>query len=106
MKKDSIKLIILICSLSFLVIRPIVPKTDILIRAKQQPVTAKSNFTAIKVLTIGRAKQVKVMSAKAISIDFLYPILLIKEARVNEATAILMSLKASSMAAEDSNTPK
>lgn len=103
-KNDSMKFIMLICSFSSLVINPIVPNTETFIKPKQAPVTINKSFTAINVFTNGMVKHASVINASDNNIDFLYPILAMKEATINEATAILRSLQGSSTEADNSST--
>src|SRR3954462_4604845 len=104
MKNDSIKFIMLMCSFSSFVIKPIVPNTETFIKPKHAPVTTNKSFTAIKVFTRGRIKHANVINASDNNIDFLYPILAIKEATIKEAIAMLKSLQGSSTEADNAST--
>ena len=92
------------CSFSFLVISPMVPNTETFINAKHTPVIMNNSFIAMKVPTDGIIKHVIVINPSDSSIDFLYPILAIKEATRKDVTAILKSLHGSNTEAETSST--
>ena len=70
------------------------------------PVIAKSNFTAIKVFTDGIKKQPTATRPNAMSMDFLYPMRVMKEATIKEVIAMLRSLKGSNTDAADAVAPK
>ena len=106
MKNPSKNPIKLECSLSVSVTRPIEVKTEIFIRAKEIPTMAKSSLKNQKSLEKGITKHIQLTKNKAISIEFLIPILGKNEAKINEHIAIGRSLKPSRTLAEDFEIPK
>jgi len=106
MKKPSRNPIKLECSLSVLVTKPIEVKTDILIKAKETPTIANNILKNQKALAKGITKHMQLTRNKAISIEFLIPILGRNEARMNEQMAMGRSLKPSRTLADDFEIPK
>ena len=104
-KKDSIKFMKLAWSFLLDVTRPMVAKTETLIRANPAPVIANKTFVIAKPPIKGIKRQPMITNNNASSMDLLYPILAMYDATRNETMAMLRSLKASSMLAADWVTP-
>ena len=103
-KKLSIELNKLLCSLSLFVINPISEYTDTLIIANDTPTQANKILTELKELPKYIPKHPTNTNPKAINIPFLYPSRGKKEPTKNETKAIDKSLKASSELAVTSST--
>ena len=106
MKKPSRKPIKLECSLSVLVTSPMDVKTEILINAKETPTMANNNLKNQNAFEKGMIKHIPLTRKRAISMEFLIPILGKNEARIKEQIAIGRSLKPSKTLAEDFEIPK
>lgn len=106
MKKPSKNPIKLECSLSVPVTKPIEVNTEILIRAKEIPTMVNNSLKNQKSLANGITKHIQLTSSKAISMEFLMPILGRNEARMKEHMAIGRSLNPSNTLAEDFEIPK
>jgi hypothetical protein len=81
-------------------------KTEIFIKAKEIPTMVNNNLKNQKSFAKGITKHIQLTKNKAISIDFLIPILGKNEARIKEQMAIGRSLKPSKTLAEDFEIPK
>lgn len=81
-------------------------KTDIFINAKEIPTMANKSLKNQKSLEKGITKHMQLTRNKAISIEFLIPILGKKDAKIKEQIAMGKSLKPSNTLAEDFEIPK
>ena len=104
MKKLSMELNTLLCSLSVLVITPIMEYTDTLMTANEIPTQANKILTDVKEFPKYIPKHPIKTSARAINIPFLNPRRGKKDPTKNETKAIERSLKASSELALSSST--
>src|SRR5690349_15536414 len=104
MKKLSIELSTLLCSLSFEVISPIIEYTDTLITANEIPTHANNILTEVKELPKYIPRHPKKTSNSAISIPLLNPRRGRNDPTKNETKAIDRSLNASSELAFNSST--
>src|SRR5664279_1229640 len=104
MKKLSMELNKLLCSLSLFVISPIIEYTETLIIAKDIPTQANKILTEVKELPQYIPRHPAKTRANAINIPFLYPSLGRNEPTKNETNAIERSLKASNELAATSST--
>src|SRR5436190_5897868 len=103
-KKLSIALSRLLCSLSLFVISPIIEYTDTLMTAKDIPTQANKILTEVKELPQYIPRHPIKTRARAINIPFLYPILGRNEPIRKDTNAMERSLNASKELAVTSST--